>query len=192
MDLKTHGKALMSIHDEFFTLDKKKKLARINLEFESPSEIFSSVVQSDIPIMSEEFLLWLFNAFDFVPDRYKLDIGIFFSNLEGFTEERLEEIFRKNILLALRIRVQKVHRRNRLAMILCGIGLIFILLSVWLNRIWTDDGTVRKVLLFILDLVATVPFWGALNICLIDGSERRKTVANIRKRFNSISFHRKG
>ena len=191
MDLKSTGKALMSVHDDFFQLDRQQKLARIDMEFNTPSEIFSPVVQSGIPMMSEDFLAQLFNAFDYIPDRYKLDISVTFRDLEGYSEERLNEIFRKNIMLALRTLVQKTRRQNRLVLILCLIGLVFILLSAWLNRLWTDEGTGKDIVFFILDIVATVPFWGAMDIYLVDGSRRRKTAANIRKRFNSITFHRK-
>ena len=191
MNLKNAGKALMSVHDDFFQLDKQKRLARIDLEFNTPSEIFSSAVQSGIPMMSEEFLAQLFNTFDLIPDRYKLDISVSFSDLEGYTEERLEEIFRKNLMLTLRILARKTRRRNRLVLFLCGIGLAFILFTVWLNRLWAGEGTVKEIVFFILDIVATVPFWGAMDIWLVEGSERRRTAAIIRKRFNSISFYRK-
>ena len=192
MNLKSTGKEFLSIYGDFFRLDKQEKTARIDLEFRAPSEIFSSTVQTGIPLMSEEFLTWLYNAFDFIPDRYKLDISVFFTDMEGYSETSLEEIFRKNMMLALRILSQKAHRRNRLVLILCMIGLVFILLSTWLNRLWVNEGTVKDIVFFIMDIVATVPFWGALDIYLVEGSERRKTAANIRKRFNSISFHRKG
>ena len=191
MNLRNTGKEFWSIHDRFFQLNKEEKLARIDLDFHAPSEIFSPTVQAAIPIMSEDFLAQLFNTFDFVPDSYKLDIRIFFSDLEGYSEERLEEIFRKNMMLTLRILGQKTRRRNRLVLILCAIGLVFILLTTWLNRLWTDEGTVRNIVFFLLDIVATVPFWGAMDIYLVKGGKRRKTAANIRKRFNSISFHRK-
>ena len=190
MDLKSTGKAFMSIHDDFFRLDEQEKLARIDLEFSAPSEVFSPTVQAGIPVMSEEFLTQLLNLFDFVPDRYKLDISVSFSDLEGYSEELLEEIFRKNLMLTLRILARKTRRRNRLVLALCMIGLVFILLTTWLARLWTDEGTGRDIVFFILDIVSTVPFWGAMDIWLVEGSERRKTAANIRKRFNSISFHR--
>ena len=191
MNLKSTGKEFLSIYGDFFRLDKQEKTARIDLEFRAPSEIFSSTVQTGIPLMSEEFLTQLYNTFDYIPDRYKLDISVSFRDLEGYSEERLEEVFRKNMILALRIINQKTHRRNRLVLILCATGLMFILLSAWLNRVWTDEGTVRETVSFILDIVATVPFWGAMDIWLVEGSERRRTAANIRKRFNSISFCRK-
>ena len=110
--------------------------------------------------------------------------------MEGYSEECLEEIFRKNIMLALQIRLQKARRQNRLALILCVVGLVFILLSSWLRRLWMEEGTVRDIVFFILNIIATVPFWGAMDIFLVDGSERRKTAADISKRFDSISFHR--
>ena len=191
MDLKEDGKALLSIHEDFFVLDKEAKLARIDLAFDSLSDIFSPAVQANIPILNEEFTAWLFSAFDAVPDKYKLDITVSFNDMEGYSEESLKEIFRKNILLALRVRGQKTHRQNRLALTLCIIGLVFILATVLLGQVWTEESTVRDIVFFILDIVATVPFWGAMEVYLIDGSERRKTAANIRKRFNSISFRQK-
>ena len=191
MDLKEDGKALLSIHEDFFVFDKEAKLARIDLAFDSLSDIFSPAVQANIPILNEEFTAWLFSAFDAVPDKYKLDITVSFNDMEGYSEESLKEIFRKNILLALRVRGQKTHRQNRLALTLCIIGLVFILATVLLGQVWTEESTVRDIVFFILDIVATVPFWGAMEVYLIDGSERRKTAANIRKRFNSISFRQK-
>ena len=191
MDLKSTGKTFLSIYEDFFKLNKEEKLAQIDLAFDSPSDIFEPTVHAGIPVLSEDFLTWLINAFDYIPDRYKLDISISFSDLEGYSEERLEEIFQKNLMLELRILGQKVHRRNRLVLILCGTGLAFILLTSWLNRLWTEEGTVKDIVFFILDIVATVPFWGAMDIYLVEGSEKRKTAANIRKRFHSISFRRK-
>ena len=192
MDLKAKGKEFLSIHEDFFQLDEQDKLARVDLEFEAPSEIFFSAVQAGIPVLSEDFLTWLYNAFDYLPDRYKLDINVYFSDMKGYSEGQLEEIFRKNILLVLRILGEKARRRNRLLLILCAIGLAFILLSAWLNQVWKEEGTVRDIVFFIMDIIATVPFWGAMDIYLVEGSERRRTAANIKKRFNSISFHRKG
>ena len=192
MDLKAKGKEFLSIHEDFFQLDEQDKLARVDLEFEAPSEIFFSAVQAGIPVLSEDFLTWLYNAFDYLPDRYKLDINVYFSDMKGYSEGQLEEIFRKNILLVLRILGEKARRRNRLLLILCATGLAFILLSAWLNQVWKEEGTVRDIVFFIMDIIATVPFWGAMDIYLVEGSERRRTAANIKKRFNSISFHRKG
>lgn len=80
-------------------------------------------------MMSGEFLTQLYNTFDYIPDRYRLDISVSFRNPEGYSEERLEVIFRKNMILALRIISQEARRRNRLVLILRAIGLLFILLA---------------------------------------------------------------
>ena len=192
MDLKEKGKKLLSIHEDFFRLDKEAKLARIDLAFDSSSDIFTPAVQSEIPILSEDFITWLFSAFDYLPDKYRLDITVFFNDMEGFSEESLKEIFRKNIMLALRIHAQKAHRQNRLALTLCVTGLVFILASVLLGQLWTEESTVHDIVLSVLDIVATVPFWGAMEIYLVEGSERRKITENITKRFRSISFHPQG
>ena len=94
-------------------------------------------------------------------------------------------------MLTLRILGQKTRRRNRLVLLLCMAGLAFVLLNVWLDRLWTDEGTAKSIVFFLLDIVATVPFWGAMDLWLVKGGEKRRTAANIRKRFGSISFHRK-
>ena len=189
MNLKSAGKEFMSIHEDFFSLDKQEKRARIDLAYPSPSEIISQTVRTGTPLLSEEFLSRLLAAYDDIPDRYKLDISVTFNDLEEYSEEQLKEIFRKNMLLNLRILNQKARRQNRLVLVLCAIGLVFILLSVWLDRLWTEESTFRNIAFFFMDIVATVPFWGAMDIYLVEGSKRRKNVANIRKRFNSISFH---
>ena len=151
MDLKESGKTFLSIHEDFFELDQKEKRARLELAFDSPSDIFAQTVHAGIPVLSGEFLALLMDSFDYIPDRYKLDISVSFNDLGEYSEERLEEIFRKNLMLELRILGQKMRRRNRLVLVLCATGLAFVLLNVWLGRLWTDEGTVKDIVFFILD-----------------------------------------
>jgi hypothetical protein len=192
MDLKLDRKEYRAIHEDFFQLDKENKLARVDLAFNGPSDIFAATVQAGVPIISDDFIVWLFNTFDYIPDKYKLDISVSFADMEGYSVEGLEEIFRKNIILALRMNMQKTRQRNRLARILCLSGVLLILLSVWLVNVWTKEGTNRDIVFFVLDIASTVPFWGAMEIYLVEGSERRKITENITKRFRSISFHPQG
>ena len=76
-------------------------------------------------------------------------------------------------------------------MILCGIGLAFILLSIYIGSVWTEESVAKDIVVYILDIIATVPFWGAMEICIIDNRERRRKLSNIRRRFNTIEFRRK-
>ena len=177
-----------SIEEEFFELDHENKEVLIRRTFEKPEEIFDTNAVTKTPLMTEEFIESLIGAFDRVPDKYKLNIRIAFDDLDGYSEEQLVDICRKNFMQETKTRIRYAYRQNRLAVALCGIGLFFILLSIWLGSVWTAESTVRDVVLYILDIVATVPFWGAMEICIIDNRERRRKILNIKRRFHTIEF----
>jgi len=69
---------------------------------------------------------------------------------------------------------------------------MFIVLSVWINRIWESESFAEEIVVYMLDIIATVPFWGAMEIYIIDNRERRRKIFNIRRRFHSIEFSQKG
>ena len=186
MNLK--GKDFLFIEEDFFDLDHENKIAHVQLEFEVPSEIFRTNIIAKTPAMTEEFREGLISIFDYVPDRYKVDIRITFDDLEGFTEEELAEICKKNILMQTKCVLRLARRRNRLALVLCCTGVLFILLTMLTDRLWTDEGTAKEVVMYILDIMATVPFWGAMETYFVESSERRNTIRNIKKRFMPITF----
>ena len=70
-------------------------------------------------------------------------------------------------------------------------GLGCILLGAWIGSIWKEESMLRNIVAYILDIVATVPFWAAMEIYFIDNSERRRKLRNLRKRFNRIEFRHK-
>jgi len=84
----------------------------------------------------------------------------------------MEDICRKNILLETKTRNRIAHDHNRLALNLCLTGVIFILLSIWINSIWKEESILRDIVAYVLDIAATVPFWAAIEIYFIDNSER--------------------
>ena len=191
ISMKQTRKEYESIEEEFFDLDHGEKTALVRLEYETPEEIFDENADTKTPMMSEEFIERLGAAFDKVPDRYGLNIRVAFDDLNGYTEEDLATICRKNILQETRTRVRLAHRQNLLALALCGVGLAFILLSIWVGSAWQTESLAKEVVVYILDIVATVPFWGAMEIYIIENREKRRRITNITRRFHTIEFVRK-
>ena len=77
------------------------------------------------------------------------------------------------------------------ALYLCLTGVVCILLSIWVNNIWKDESTLRDIVVYVLDIAATVPFWAAMEIYFIDNKERRRRLLDLKKRFAGIEFHSK-
>ena len=181
-------KNYLSIEKEFFEMDEENKTALIRMEFQSPDEIIKSGTISKTPMMTDEFLDDVVGMFDLVPDTYHLDLRMVFDEMGGYTKEQMTQIFDKNILLITKSRNRIAHRHNMLALYMFGIGALLILLFVWLSNIWTKESQARTIAEFILEIVATVPFWAAMEIYFIDNSERRRTLMNLKRRFHRIEF----
>ena len=111
-----------------------------------------------------------------------------FDEMGGYTKEQMTEILKKNIMLVIKSRNRIAHRHNMLALTMVGIGILLILLFVWISKIWTEESEARSIAEFILEIVATVPFWAAMEIYFIDNSERRRTLMNLTRRFHRIEF----
>ncbi|MCR5095851.1 MAG: hypothetical protein K6A70_03840 [Erysipelotrichaceae bacterium] len=142
-------------------------------------------------MMSDDFFSSLIRAFDYLPENYKLDITISFNDLDGYSDEQLLELFEKNLAMEIKSRM-RVGRRNEMsAFVLCLVGIAFILISVLVERNWNSEGIGKLIVTYILDIVATVPFWGAMDIYIIEKSERRKKQAEIIRRFRNIEFIKK-
>jgi len=46
----------------------------------------------------------------------------------------------------------------------------------------------KEVIMFFLEILATVPFWGAADIFFVANNENRQALKGLKKRFQSISF----
>ena len=58
-----------NIEEEFFEIDKEKKLAKISLSFDRVSEIFDLNYISKMPVLSDDFMEWITSAFSIIPSR---------------------------------------------------------------------------------------------------------------------------
>lgn len=178
------------IEADFFEMDQNNRTALIRLKFEKPAEIFEPDVITKTPKMSEAFLEWITWSFDYVPDDYRLDIRVFLKDLEGYREDELTEICKKNILLETSSYRRKVWRLNRLALSLCALGMVIIFAYVGVNLWWDSDSIAKEIVIFVMDIAATVPFWSAADIYFVKNGEQRKKAANFARRLQAVTFHR--
>lgn len=182
---------LETIEEDFFEIDKTTNTAVVRFEYETPEDVFDPTINSKTPVMSSDFLESSKRAIMQVPDKYKIRIDVAFDDLEGWSEDDLADISRKNLLFLLKSSYNASRSSNRLAISLALTGLIFIILSILLGQVWSDGSFFHSMVLYMLDIVATVPFWGAMDICFIENREKRRTVINMARRYDSIVFHQK-
>ena len=111
-----------------------------------------------------------------------------FEDFNGYDEKELSVIFRKSILLESMRMKGKEADDSRFALLLCGAGLICILISIFVCNAWQSESIVREIVVHVLDIMATVPFWGAMDIYFVSYGERRQNAVNLVKRFHGVRF----
>lgn len=180
---------LRFIENEFFQIDGD--IVHIRLHYGSPDELFDSNAETKTPMLSDDFMEWLTEAFNYVNSKHKLDIEIELDDMGGYTEEELAIIFRKNMLLETKIHARQAKRENDLAVRLFCIGVLMILFSIGVSVLWKEAGTGKEIVSFILEVMATVPFWGAGEIYFVSNNERRQKLRNYTRRFHRITFRQR-
>lgn len=185
----THLKDITNIEQDFFEIDKKKKVARIVLDFEKPSDIFDTNYVSKIPVLSDDFLDWIDSAFRIIPKKYKIKLDICFDDMEGFDAAGLEKIFAKNMLLEHRSKVSARKRERNLAWSLIGLGMLLLFSTIFLNLFWQEESIRHEIILYVLDIASTVTFWEAFTILIVKRQEIFGDQKDLISRFASISFH---
>lgn len=183
--------AVKEADKDFFEIDQDESVACIQLEYENPDMIFDENIRTKIPKISEDFFDKVFGLVDLIPSKYGLDIHIQFDKMQGYGGDELREIFLKNVFLKIGEGQRIANRENRLALSLCVAGLCFILISTCLNMVWTDGGTAKTIIDYILDILATVPFWGATEILVINNREKLNYERTLKKRIRSVVFQEK-
>ena len=94
------------IENEFF--DIEGKIARVRLHFGRPEEIFDANCLSKIPVFNDDFDEWLQSVFRMIPSKYQIALEISFDDMDGFSREQMDDVFRKNLILAARSASQSV------------------------------------------------------------------------------------
>lgn len=185
----THLKDITNIEQDFFEIDKKKKVARIVLDFEKPSDIFDTNYVSKIPVLSDDFLDRIDSAFRIIPKKYKIKLDICFDDMEGFDAAGLEKIFAKNMLLEHRSKVSARKRERNLAWSLIGLGMLLLFSTIFLNLFWQEESIRHEIILYVLDIASTVTFWEAFTILIVKRQEIFGDQKDLISRFAFISFH---
>ncbi|MBR1868055.1 MAG: hypothetical protein IJ800_05710 [Clostridia bacterium] len=184
-------KRLENIEKEFFEIDEEAKLAKISLSFLNPSSVFDLNYVSKKPVFSDDFTDWIKSAFDIVPSKYKIDLEVEFEDMQGFKEDELLEIFKLNTMLEYRTLKNSASKRNKIALGLLGVGAVFFVIMLVVNRVWTNDSLFKQIFSYVSDIATTVTFWEALTILVVENKEDRDYRLGLLSRFHSISFHRK-
>ena len=181
-----------NIEEYFFELDKENEKAKMRLEFDKPSDIFDINAITKIPVLSDDFLDWVKSCFDYAPKGYRIDLEISFNDLEGYEEKELKEIFEKNILLEAKKAIKETISKNKIAIGLMITGLIFLVSMIALLSFWKDGGVIKEIVSYIFDIATTVTLWESMTILIVENKEKRDLYKNLIKKYDSISFTKKG
>ena len=184
-------KEMLMVEEDFFELDKEKKIAKMKLHFPKPSSIFDENSLTKTPMLSDDFFDWVKLAIQYPPRNYKLDLDISFDDMEGYTSEALQDIFEKNVALEFKRLNRETNSKNLLAMGLILIGVLFFVLTMIMNRLWTGENLAKEIISYVADIATTVTFWEALTILVVENKEKRDSAVSLAKRFGDINFHKK-
>ena len=181
----------VDLEKDFFELDDEKKLAYFKLHFEKPSDIFDFESITKTPLLNDDFIDWFLVSFDYIPKKYKIDLEVSFDDLQGYSQEELENIFKKNVLLEFKKTERKAISKNKVAYSLIGIGLVFLVSMILITTLWHSESVLKTIFSYVFDIATTVTIWEAMNILLVESKERRSVIMNLEKRFYSIKFNGK-
>ena len=183
-------KEISQIDESFFEIDKDAKIAKIVLDFSNPDEIFDGEYITKTPLLCGYFTERLGNAFKLVSSRYKIDLTVRFDDLGEYSEEEMQEIFRKNFDLEFKSRFSENRKRNHIACNLIVIGLMFFMAMLLINNLWHSDSIWKEIFVYVSDIATTVTFWEAMTILVVEQKEKRDFLFDLRSRFSAIRFEK--
>ena len=190
-NVKFDSDGVFDIEDHFFSLDKKNKEANFILEFKSPSEIFDNNCKTKIPMLSDDFSEWISCAIDYTPINYKVNLNVYFDDLEGYKVEELNDIFMKNMALEFKHSEHNLFSKNRLAYGLIIIGVALLITTLLVTSFWKEQTLLREITAYLLDIATTVVIWEAMTILLVEDKERKSYYRRLFNKLENVSFHKK-
>ena len=182
------AKEYTRIEADFFEVDAARRVARIPLHFTSPAEVFDGNCPSKTPLLNDDFTEWMQAAFELIPARYRVELDISFDDRQGWSDADLRDCFEKNLLLTFKVAYGKTRAKNHLAYGLLGIGAVLFTAMLLINRFWETDSFFKEVFSYVSDIAATVTFWEAMTILLVENHENRRAARAVAKRFSGIRF----
>ena len=185
-------KKYKNIENDFFKIDEELKIAHIEIAFKSPSDIFDMNYLSKTPVFSDDFIDWIGSAFKIIPRKYKIALTVSFDDMGELTKNQMMDIFTKNIILEYKSRRSAVKKKNRIAYGLIGVGIVLFVAMIAITRLWQGESLAKEIFTYVSDIAATVTFWEALTILVVEAHEERSYAAGLIKRFDSIEFCKTG
>lgn len=179
-----------NIEEEFFEIDKEKKLAKISLSFDRVSEIFDLNYISKMPVLSDDFMEWITSAFSIIPSRYKIQVSISFGDYEGYSEQQLNDIFWKNIVLSAKSKRDSQRKRNSIAYGLIAAGIVLFAGMILTEINWDTESVMKPIISYVSDIATTVAFWEAMTILIVERKEQRSYLISVEKRFAGVKFEK--
>ena len=180
-----------NIEEEFFEIDKEKKLAKISLSFDRVSEIFDLNYISKMPVLSDDFMEWITSAFSIIPSRYKIQVSISFGDYEGYSEQQLNDIFWKNIVLSAKSKRDSQRKRNSIAYGLIAAGIVLFAGMIITEINWDTESVMKPIISYVSDIATTVAFWEAMTILIVERKEQRSYLISVEKRFAGVKFEKR-
>lgn len=188
MKMKKFLNSYENIDKEFYEIDEENKSGTIRLLFNNPKEIFSDNYISSTPLIKEEFMNQMLNAYYLIEHKYSVNTIIEFIDLDGYTEEELKTIFMKNLLYKAKVDNNKDKSTNRIGISLLLSGIIFLVALILIELIWKNESFIRTIVFYVMDILSTVTLWEALTILIVQRKEKNKTYVEIIKRMGNVIF----
>lgn len=177
-----------SIENDFFEIDHENKIAKVEIDYDKPSDIYDKNCLTKTPLFSDDFDEWVKTVFDLVPNKYKIDLTVRFSDMENETEESLKRSFEKNIMLQFKSVREEKRSRDFLAYGLLVFGAVFFVAMMLVGRLWAEESIGHDIFFYIFDIFTTVLFWEAAGILLVQNREWNKRMRDYGTRFTSVRF----
>ncbi|MBR4500299.1 MAG: hypothetical protein IKP22_00195 [Clostridia bacterium] len=176
------------IEKEFFEIDNAGKSAVVHLLFQSPEAIFDPTCRSKTPVFASDFRETLQSAFEMIPKGLQISLEIAFEDTGDYSGDKMQDIFRKNLLFISKSIVQSIRARNRIALLLFIAGLVFFVGMIMIGHLWETESFWHEVFFYFLDIATTVLFWEAAGIFLVEKKERTAQAREYLERLVNIRF----
>ena len=181
-------KELAAIDEQFFGIDKERDVAKFELLFDSPQDIFDENTITRKPVLNDDFMDLISSAFTLISSKYKIDLTVKFRDMGEYSEEELSGIFLDNIELQFRSKLAEHRQENRIGRGLIGIGVGCLLLMLLIENLWEGDSLWKDVFVYVSDIATTVTIWEAMTIFLVERREKRSYLIKLASRFSTIRF----
>ncbi|MGM9858135.1 MAG: hypothetical protein ACI311_02645 [Bacilli bacterium] len=142
-------------------------------------------------MLSDDFNEWISCAIDYTPVNYKVNLNIYFEDLEGYTLEELNDIFSKNMALEFKHSEHNSFSKNRLAYGLVVGGVLLLIVTLLITSLWKVESIFKDIVSYLLDIATTVVIWEAMTILLVEDRERKSYYRRTFRKLENVTFYKK-